>query len=210
MSAALAIKQTPEQYYRLERAAPYKSEFLNGQIIVMPSGTSRHSLIKTNLVGELGNKLKGRPCAPYDSDQRLRVKDTGLRTYPDAAVYCGKMEYDSEDSQAETATNPTAIFEVLSDSTEAYDRGAKAAHYRRIESLKAYVLVSQNMPFVEIMQLVPGQGWQMSDAAGLDASLRIPCLDIELSLAEIYDRVTWDGPGQSIIPLRVVEEAPLR
>lgn len=210
MSAALAIKHTPEQYYRLERAAPHKSEFLHGEITSMAGGSSRHSLIKSNLIRELGNKLKGRPCAPYDSDQRLRVKDTGLRTYPDAAVYCGKMEYDSEDSQAETATNPTAIFEVLSDSTEAYDRGAKAAHYRRIESLKAYVLVSQNMPFVEIMQLVPGQGWQMSDAAGLDASLRIPCLDIELSLAEIYDRVTWDGPGQSIIPLRVVEEAPLR
>ncbi|MFN0079078.1 MAG: Uma2 family endonuclease [Prosthecobacter sp.] len=205
MGQALAIKHTAEEYYRLERAAPRKSEFVHGEIIAMAGGTSRHSLIKTNLLGELRNRLKGRPCTPYDSDQRLRVKDTGLRTYPDAAVYCGPMEYDPEDNQAETATNPTAIFEVLSDSTEAYDRGAKAAHYRRIASLQAYVLVSQNMPFVEILQHIPGQGWQVSDAAGLDAVLRIPCLDIELSLAEIYDRVTWDGPGQSVVPLRVVE-----
>ncbi len=206
MGQALAIrKHTAEEYYHLERVAQRKSEFVHGEIVAMAGGTSRHSLIKTNLLGELRNRLKGRPCAPYDSDQRLRVKDTGLRTYPDAAVYCGKMEYDPEDNQAETATNPTVVFEVLSDSTEAYDRGAKAAHYRRVESLKAYVLVSQNMPFVEFQQLIPGQGWQMSDAAGLDATLRIPCLDIELSLAEIYDRVTWDGPGQSVIPLRVLE-----
>lgn len=205
MGQALAIKYTPEQYFRLERAASHKSEYINGEIVAMAGGTSRHSLIITNLLGELRNKLKGRPCAPYNGDQRLRVKETGLRTYPDAAVYCGKMEYDPEDNQSETATNPTVVFEVLSDSTEAYDRGAKAAHYRRIESLKAYVLVSQNMPFVEIMQLVPEQGWQMSDVGGLDGVLRIPCLDIELSLAEIYDRVTWDGPGQSVIPLRVVE-----
>ncbi len=158
MRQALAIrKHTAEEYYCLERVAPRKSEYVYGEIVAMAGGTSRHSLIKTNLPGELRNRLKGRPCAPYDSDQRLRVKETGLRTYPDAAVYCGPMEYDPEDNQAETATNPTVVFEVLSDSTEAYDRGAKAAHYRRIESLKAYVLVSQNMPFVELQQLIPGQ-----------------------------------------------------
>lgn len=205
MSAAHSLKHTPREYYRRERAAPAKSEFIHGEIIAMAGGTSRHSLIKTNLIGELRRLLKGRPCAPYDSDQRLRVKDTGLRTYPDAAVYCDPLEYDPEDDQAETATNPTVLFEVLSDSTEGYDRGAKAAHYRRIESLRAYVLISQNMPFIEMQHLVPGQGWQVVEASGLDAALRIPCLKLELSLAEIYDRITWTGPGQSPVPLRIVE-----
>ena len=205
MATAVALRISPREYYRRERVAPFKSEFINGEIVAMAGGTSRHSLIKTNLVGELRNLLKGRPCAPYDSDQRVKVKDTGLRTYPDASVICGPLEYDPEDDQAETATNPTALFEVLSDSSEAYDRGAKAAHYRRVESLRAYVLISQNMPFVEMQHLVLGQGWQVAEATGLDAFLHIPCLGIDLSLAEIYDRVTWTGSGQSALPLRVLE-----
>ncbi len=196
MSAALANNRfTPEEYYALERNAEFKSEYINGEIIAMAGGSSRHSLIKSNLIRELGNRLKGRPCAPYDSDQRLRVPETGLRTYPDAAVYCGKMEYDAEDSQAETATNPTAVFEVLSDSTEAYDRGAKASHLRRLASLQAYVLISQHLPLVEMAHTTPGKGWVLTEAAGLDSHLEIPCLNISLSLAELYDRVTFDGPG---------------
>lgn len=205
MGLALAkMNYTAEEYYCRERAAAYKSEYVNGEILAMAGGSSRHSLIKSNLMRELGNRLKGKPCAPYDSDQRLRVKETGLRTYPDAAVYCGEMIYDLEDSQRETATNPTVVFEVLSDSTEAYDRGAKSAHYRRIEGLKAYVMISQNTPMVEMLHLVPGQGWQIVEATGLDAVLRIPCLEIELSLVEIYDRLKWDQPGLSIHPLQVI------
>lgn len=206
MGHALAIRRySPAEYYQQERPATFKSEYLHGEIIAMAGGTTKHSLIKTNLIRELGNLLKGRPCAPYDSDQRLRVKDTGLRTYPDAAVYCGAMEYDPEDNQSETATNPTVLFEVLSDSTEAYDRGAKASHYRRIESLKAYVLVSQHVPLVEIYELAPEGVWQMREAAGQDAVLPVPCLGIELRLVEIYDRVVFDDPLDGRFALRVVK-----
>lgn len=207
MSAAAAnVRFTPEQYYELERKAGHKSEFINGEIVAMAGGSSRHSLIKTNLLGELRSALKGRPCAPYDSDQRLRVPETGLRTYPDAAVYCGKLEYDPEDNQSETATNPTAVFEVLSDSTEAYDRGAKASHYRRLASLKAYILISQHLPLVEIFQVTPGKGWTVSEVSGLDANLAIPCLDISISLAEIYDRITFDGPGDDREEYRLLRD----
>jgi Uma2 family endonuclease len=206
MGQALAIRRyTPQEYYTLEREAQHKSEFIHGEIHAMAGGSSRHSLIKSNLIRELGNRLKGKPCAPYDGDQRLRIKDTGMRAYPDAAVYCDKMEYDPEDNQAETATNPTVLFEVLSDSTERYDRGPKWSHYQRIESLKAYVLVQQHMPMVEMLHRNAQNEWVRTDALGLDGALKIPCLGIELSLAEIYDRLTWDGPGQTAFPLTLVE-----
>ncbi len=200
--ALITQRYTPQEYYRLERAASHKSEFVHGEITAMAGGSSRHSLIISNLLREIGNRLKGKPCAPYNGDQRLRVQETGLRTYPDAAIYCDKLEYDPEDDQSETATNPSAIFEVLSDSTEAYDRGPKWAHYRRIPSLKAYVLISQSSPFVEMFHIVEGRGWQFTEASGLDTVMHIPCIGIDLSLAELYDRITWSAEEPNAMPVK--------
>jgi Uma2 family endonuclease len=201
---------TPEEYYRLERAAEYKSEYFDGEIFPMnrhtvhgmAGGTSRHSLITVQLTMELGNALKKSPggCRPYSSDQRVKVAATGLRSYPDLSVFCGKLEYDEDDDQKETATNPAALFEVLSDSTEAYDRGAKAENYRKIASLKAYALISQNAAHIELFERQADGSWLMTEATGMNASLRIPSLGIELSLGEIYDGVEF--PAE---PLRVVK-----
>src|SRR5436190_2986106 len=116
---------TPAEYYRMERDAPYKSDYYTGEIFAMAGGTARHSLICSNHVRELGNRLIDTPCVVYESNLRLKVKATGLRTYPATSVYCDPMERDEEDPYAETYTNPSVLFEVLSKSTEGYDRGLK-------------------------------------------------------------------------------------
>ena len=188
-----AQRLTPREYYLLERAAEFKSEYYDGEMFAMAGGTTRHSLAKTQLVIALGNalKAKGGNCRPYDSDQRIKIIATGLRTYPDVSVFCSPLEYDEEDDQKETATNPTALFEVLSDSTEAYDRGTKAEHYRKIPSLKAYALLSQNAPHIELFERRADGAWALIEATGVDGVLHMPSLGIDLSLGEIYEKVEF-------------------
>jgi Uma2 family endonuclease len=145
-----------------------------------------------NLLRELGNRLKGKPCSAYESNLRLKVEASGLRSYPDAGVYCGKLEFDVDDPQGQTALNPTVLFEVLSPSTEAYDRGKKAENYRKIPSLMAYVLIAQDRAKVEVYERVGDGFWRLSEAGGLEGTIALECLEITLSLGEIYDRVEFD------------------
>jgi Uma2 family endonuclease len=187
-------RYTPEEYYCQERAAQYKSDYYRGEIFAMSGGTIRHSLISANLVGELRQRVKGKPCTAFEANLRLKVKATGLRTYPDASLYCDPIERDEEDPAGETVTNPTVLFEVLSKSTEAYDRGLKAENYRRIDSLKAYVLVSQDSPHVELFERQADGLWLLREARGLDAVLAIPPIAVDLPLAEIYERVDFNVP----------------
>ncbi|MDB5319730.1 MAG: hypothetical protein JWN40_1361 [Phycisphaerales bacterium] len=182
---------TPQEYYALEREAAYKSDFYDGNIFAMAGGTAQHSRIVTNILGELNTRLKGKPCAPYESNLRVKIRATGLRTYPDASVYCDPIEFDPEDSEETTAVNPTVVVEVLSPTTEAYDRGFKADNYRRIESLKAYVLVSQTSPHVEVYERQAEGTWLLREAKGLEAQVRIPSIDVVLPLADVYDRVEF-------------------
>jgi Uma2 family endonuclease len=182
---------TPQEYYELERVAEYKSDFYAGEIFAMAGGTIRHSRICTNLIRETGNRLKGTPCETFESNLRLKIKLTGLRNYPDMSVYCGPFEYDEEDPNRETVTNPTVLFEVLSPSTEAYDRGFKSENYRRIPSLKAYLLISQNKAHVEIYQRQTDGSWSLREEDRMNAALAIPPLGIELPLAEIYAGVDF-------------------
>lgn len=182
---------TPQEYYVLERAAKYKSEYFEGEIFAMAGGTSRHSLIIANLTGEVRGRLKGGKCRAYNSDQRVKVTATGLRTYPDLSVFCGRLEYDPEDDQRVTATNPTMVFEVLSKNTESYDRGAKSSNYRQIESLKAYALVATSEPHIELYEMHGDGFWRLSEARGMDAVLQVSALGIQISLAEVYENVDW-------------------
>ena len=188
-------RYTPEEYYRLERDAAYKSDYYDGEIFAMAGGTSRHSLIVMNIGGELRQQLKEKPCAPYDSNQRLKIKATGLRAYPDVSVYCGPLDYDEQDAASETATNPTVLFEVLSPSTEAYDRGFKADNYRRIPSLRAYVLVSQETPHVEVYERQKDDSWLLREEKRLDATIQLPGLSVTLSMKETYDRIDFAASG---------------
>ncbi|HET6252307.1 MAG TPA: Uma2 family endonuclease [Tepidisphaeraceae bacterium] len=194
MTQAHSKHFTPQEYYDLESLATYRSDYYRGEIFAMAGGTPRHSLICGNLIRELGIILKKTPCAVYESNLRLKNKFTGLRNYPDVSVYCGALEYDEEDSTRQTVVNPTVLFEVLSPSTEAYDRGFKAQGYRRIESLRAYVLVSQDKAHIEIFERDDDGSWSLREAAGLETLLGIPPLGIQLPLAEIYARVDFSAP----------------
>jgi Uma2 family endonuclease len=187
-------RYTPQEYYALEHEAEYKSDYYRGEIFNMSGGTANHSLISANVTREVGNHLKGKPCRAYESNLRLAILATGLRCYPDVSVYCGPLEFDPEDRSTGTATNPTLLFEVLSKSTEGYDRGLKAENYRRIESLRAYVLVSQVNAHVEIYERQAGGQWLLRDANGLDAVLKLPAIDIDLPLSEIYADVEFPPP----------------
>ncbi len=141
MSAEAAGRRTwtPAEYLAWERAAPDKHEFLGGEIFAMAGASFAHNKIVGNIVGELRDALRDRPCDVTPSDLRVKIPAVGLYTYPDAVVVCGEPQF--EDDKLDTLLNPTVIVEVLSDSTEAYDRGKKFRYYRTIPSLRDYVLV---------------------------------------------------------------------
>ncbi len=192
-AAQFKVHLSPAEYYRRERAAEFKSEYFAGEVFAMAGGTVNHSRVKTNVTLSIGGALlkKGGGCLPFDSDLRVKVHQTGLRTYPDLTVICGPVETDPEDDKGETAINPTLIVEVLSDSTERYDRGTKFDHYQTIATLKQYVLVSQGRPRVETFLRQADGTWQYASFSGLDAVAPLLSLDIELPLSEIFMGVTF-------------------
>lgn len=188
----------PMEYLTIERAAPTKSEFYDGQMYPMATGPARHSLIATNITGEFGNQLRGKKCVPYNADLRIHVPPTGLFSYPDLSVICGPLQF--TDGTNDTVTNPTVLVEVLSPSTEAYDRGQKFLHYRQIPALREYLLVSQHEPLLELFVRQDGNQWALREAAGLAAQLEIPSLEITISLAEIYAGVTFPPQLLRVVP----------
>ena len=183
---------TRAEYLAKERAASYRSEYFDGEMFAMAGGSPRHSLIKVNVVGEIRERLKHSPCTAYDSDLRILVARTGLYTYPDASVICGSLEF--EDQHHDTVLNPTLLVEVLSESTEAYDRGKKFSHYRQIPTLREFLLVSQEEPKIERFLRNDDGTWTLTEAAGLDSTLPLPALGIEIALREIYDKVDFSAP----------------
>ncbi|MBT3219899.1 MAG: Uma2 family endonuclease [Proteobacteria bacterium] len=159
--AANMPRITYTEYLGLELRMDARHEFLNGEAWAMAGGSPRHSRIKMNLYGLFFNTLGDGPCQPYDSDLKIRVVETGLATYPDLAVVCWPLEPHTDDRNA--VTNPVVLVEVLSGSTEAWDRGGKFAHYRRIPSLQHYVLVSQNIERIEHFVRQEGGSWQLTE-----------------------------------------------
>ncbi len=192
MSAQSQPRLTPEQYLESERAAEFRSEYYCGQIYAMAGGSYQHAQIVGGLVREFGNALKKRPCAVVPTDLRVRVSPDSY-TYPDVVVICGDPRF--ADNQKDTLLNPTLIVEVLSPSTEAYDRGFKFAQYRTVESLEEYVLVAQAEPRVEVFRRQRDGHWLLSEAFGLESVCRFDSLDCSLALADIYDKVTFPPGG---------------
>lgn len=176
----------------MERAATCKSDYCKGEIVALSGGTARHSLISTNITRQVGNKSKGLPCVVHDSNLRLAVKATGLRTYPDASVIRYPLELDDEDPNYETCTNPLVVFEVLSLSTELYDRNTKGRGYFQIGSLRAFALVHQDEPRVELYTRCDDGTWLFQWCDGLGATIPLPVLQIDLPLAEIYAGVAFN------------------
>lgn len=180
---------TPEEYLNIERKSEVRSEFIDGRMFAMSGASRRHALITINLQGELWSQMKGRACEVYPADMRVKVSPTGMYTYPDVSALCGEAEF--EDAHIDTLLNPSVIIEVLSDSTELYDRVKKFAHYRRIDSLREYVLVSQNEMRIEHYRLDAGR-WIFSDVSGSDNVLHLESIDCHLPVSAIYERVEFE------------------
>jgi Uma2 family endonuclease len=187
MSAQQTPWTTVEDYLRAERAATFRSEYLNGQVFVMAGGTPTHSFLMASLTSELFGLALDRGCRLFVSDCRLQVAPEGLYTYPDLMVVCGDVQY--ADGEKDMVTNPVLIVEVLSKSTEGYDRGEKFAQYRRIPSLQEYLLVSQDKPRLEKYVRLPDGTWNFSSSDGPDGSLDVASLGCQLRLDRIYRSV---------------------
>jgi Uma2 family endonuclease len=187
-SAARMSRIAPEQYLALERKAEFKSEYYDGFITAMAGASREHILITGNLNRKIGNQLENRPCETYTTDMRVLVGRTGLYTYPDVIVVCGEPRF--LDEHVDTLLNPTLIIEVLSPTTETYDRGKKAGHYRRIESLKEYVLVAQDEVHVE-RYLRQGDDWLLTDLRSIDDILSLTSIECHVPLREIYTRIQF-------------------
>ena len=183
-SAAAKLYMSYADFIVFEEKSETKHEWLDGVVYDMAGGTPDHAGIKAQVIILLGAQLRGRRCRVFDSDLAIRILATGLFTYPDASVVCSKPEMDPANKNA--LTNPRIIVEVLSDSTEKYDRGEKFAHYQRIPSLAEYVLVSQHEPCIEVFrQTSPGK-WEPCEKAVSGQTIQLKSLECELSVDEVY------------------------
>jgi Uma2 family endonuclease len=172
------------EYLEREARSEARHEFLGGDVYAMAGGTPEHGALAIAFASELRAALRGKPCRVFSSDVRVSVPATGLSTYPDLSVVCGRLETHPEDPNA--VTNPIVLIEVLSDSTEAHDRGAKAAHYRKLTSLREYVMVSQHEPRIEIMRRSERGVWELH-GAGAGESIELASLGVRLSVDAVYE-----------------------
>lgn len=180
---------TEEEYLAIGRQAKFRSEFYDGEMFAIAGASRRHNRIVTNLVSALDNQLRARPCNVYSSDIRVKIPVTGLYTYPDVVVTCGEEKF--ADENQDVLLNPVLIIEVLSDSTEAYDRGKKFEHYQSIHTLNTYMLVAQNRLRVEQSARQEGGGklWTYSGTHEGGEVIKIEAIACELKLTEVYAKV---------------------
>jgi len=176
-----------EDYLRWERQAEGRSEYHAGQIFAMAGASRRHNRIVTNLSSALNVQLQSRPCNNYSSDMRVRIGNAERYVYPDIVATCGREEF--EDDQQDVLLNPLLILEVLSPSTEAYDRGNKFRDYQTIPSLREYVLVSQDRRCFEVYRKQPDGRWLVELLSSLPLTLRLESIDCVLAEAEVYAKV---------------------
>lgn len=181
---------TPEQYLAIEREAPYKNEYYDGEMFSMAGARKGHDLIAGNVHGELRNSFRSRPCRAHTSDMRVR---TGPRhyVYPDTSAVCGEPQY--LDEMGDTLLNPSLIVEVLSPSTEAYDRGRKFELYQSIPSFIEYLLLASDRVHADLYVRQTGGNWLLSSAGELDAVLKLESVGCRLKLADLYEKVEFES-----------------
>jgi len=187
MSAQLKSFITPQEYLRRERLADFKSEYFNGEMFAMAGASGSHVRVNSNLTVCLGIAFRGGPCYPLSNDMRVKVSATGLYTYPDQIVLCEEMEIEEGD----VLLNPKIIFEVLSPTTEHYDRGRKFEHYRTIVSLQEYILVSQIKPYIEQFVRQSDASWLMTAISGINAVLTLATVAASVKLQDLYNGVRF-------------------
>lgn len=177
-----------EEYLAREAEAEYKSEYRDGRIVSMSGASFAHNLICTNIQAEIRQQLKTKPCQVLGGDFRTKVGAARLYTYPDVLVVCGEPKFDDRDKNA--LVNPTILVEVLSKSTETYDRGEKFEYYKKLNSLREYVLVSQNQARIEHFAL-QGGGWASQELRTLDDTLVLDSIDCRVAVREIYHKIDF-------------------
>ena len=192
MSALPKLILTPREYLAIERRADFKSEFFAGEMFAMAGASRDHNKVKDSLIAALRAAFRGGPCTTYSSDQRVLVDSTGLYTYPDIVVVCGPEKISPDDD--ETLVNPTAIIEVLSPSTEKYDRGAKFRNYKQIPSLQEYILVAQDEALIDRYIRQADGSWALISFVGLDDTLVFTSVLASVPLAEVYAGIAFDEP----------------
>ena len=180
---------TPEQYLDMERAAEYKSEYLDGQIYAMAGAGRRHCLLSGNVAAQLGTQLWGKPCEVYINDMRVQADQSRQYFYPDGVVVCGEPQF--RDGREDTLLNPTVVIEVLSRSTEAFDRGEKFLRYRQMESLREYLLVSQDERRIEQFTRQADGSWRLIET-NADGAATLKSIGCTLALEDVYDKVTLE------------------
>jgi len=190
MVAIQKQKWTVEEYLAMERASEEKHEFLDGEIYLMSGASFNHNQIVGRTLGLLFVQLQNGPCDVLPSDMRVKVNDSGLYTYPDIIVICGEPKV--EETEQDTLLNPILIIEVLSPSTESYDRCKKFQHYRALDSLQEYVLIAQDQARIERYLRQPSGEWLLSDAVGLEAVIDLPSIQCKLALADVYAKISFE------------------
>jgi Uma2 family endonuclease len=188
MASRSVTKLTEEQYLALERAAEFKSEYFDGEMFAMSGRSMQHARLQQNLTTELSIALRGGRCEAFGSDLRVRVSSR-MYTYPDVSVVCRKPLL--ADDRQDVLLNPVAVFEVLSPSTEKYDRGLKLQRYRTITTLQDYILVSQSELRIEQYTRQENNLWILRDYESLDEELTIASIGVSLPMRRIYDRVEF-------------------
>jgi Uma2 family endonuclease len=188
MASNAVTKVTAEQYLAMDRAAEFRSEFLDGEIVAMSGGSMRHSELGANLIGEVRAALRKTPRRTFTSDFRVRVSSR-MYTYPDVTVVCGKPLL--ADEREDILLNPTVIFEVLSPSTEYYDRGMKFQHYREVESLQDDILMAQDQVRVEQYTRGDASTWTLRDYQHAEDVLRIASIGVSVPLSALYERIEF-------------------
>jgi Uma2 family endonuclease len=196
----MSVKPRPslsfEEWLESERAAPEgRTEFVGGEVFAMTGASLAHNAIVTNISGELRSQMKGRSCQVYANDVKVLVRSADAAKYPDLVALCGEPEL--LDERRDVLLNPSLIVEVLSDSTEAYDRGEKFAIYRRLPSLREYLLVSQTRVRVELFTRGTDERWTLTDFAALTDRVALTSIDCTLELAEVYDKIDMGTDGVS-------------
>jgi Uma2 family endonuclease len=189
MSSVLKPLLTPQEYLARERQAEFRSEYYRGEMFAMAGTSWEHTLIKENIALEAGGQLKDGPCRVLTSDLRVNIPATGLYTYPDIIVVCDKPEF--EDAVFDTLLNPRLLMEVLSESTEKYDRGEKFKQYRQIPSLQEYVLVAQDEPLVDRQVRQSDDTWLPAEFRGLPATLEFASIPVKITMTDIYRGVEF-------------------
>ncbi len=189
MSALLKPKKlTVAEYFAIEQKAERKSEFYDGEMFLMAGASREHNTVVSNLMEKLFSQLAG-ACRVYVSDMRVKLDRTGLYTYPDLLIVCDPPEYAPENR--DTLTNPQVVIEVLSDSTERYDRTTKFRHYKQLLSVKEYLLVSQSEPLVERYTRQADESWAQSDFVGLEATMTLATLPVSVLMADVFRDVEF-------------------